>query len=401
LDDGTTGDVDRLERYAELAVRVGANVQAGQTLFLTGHLGHAPLIERIAREAYRAGAAYVDVRYNDDRIRRAMVELGPEAALAYTPPWLKLWAESHDGQARIWISGDPDPEALDGLDGERLGRARMHDLMEILTRHVMTRGTVNWSTVAYPNPGWATAMFGEPDVERLWEAVAFSTRLDEDDPVTAWRDHLRSLERRAGRLNELAFKTLRYRGSRTDLTIGLAANARWLSALSRTASGIEYLPNIPTEEVYTTPDCRIADGTVHSPKPLRVNGQLVEGLELTVRGGRIVSADADRGADVVRATLRSDERAAYFGEVALVDRSSRVAQLDTMFHDILYDENAGSHIAFGAGLPQAFDGDPGEALNVSTVHVDFIVGSPDLEVDGQLPDGGWIPVMHGDEWQIE
>jgi aminopeptidase len=399
--EATSGDADRLERYAELAVRVGANVQQGQTLFLTGHIGHAPLVETIARQAYRAGAAYVDVRYLDDRVRRAMVELGPETALAYTPPWLAEWAESHDGQARIWISGNPDPDALDGLDGDRLGRARMHDLTEIIARHVLTNRSVNWSTVAYPNPGWATAMFGEPAVERLWDAVAFSTRLDEADPVAAWRDQLSSLEGRAASLNALALEALRYRGPRTDLTIGLADNARWLSALSRTASGIEYLPNIPTEEVYTTPDCRVADGMVHSPKPVRVNGQLVEGLELTVSGGRIVSVDAELGADVVRATLRRDDRAAYFGEAALVDRSSRVAQLDMLFHDMLYDENAGSHLAFGAGLPEAFEGDPGDALNVSSVHVDFIVGSPELEVDGRRPDGTWVPVMHGEEWQID
>jgi aminopeptidase len=395
-----TIELDRLDRYAELAVRVGTNLQEGQTLFLTAHLEHAPLARAIVRRAYKAGAAYVDMRYRDDRVRRALVELGPDEALSYTPPWMKVWAEAQHEQATLWISGEPDPEALEGVDGERLGRTRMREMIEITNRHLINR-SVNWSTVAYPNVGWATKAFGEPDVERLWDAVAFATRLDAADPVGAWRQHMSALENRASRLNDLEFTALRYRGPGTDLEIGLAHNARWTSALYRTAGGIEYVPNMPTEEVFTTPDCRLAEGTVRSSRPMMLIGQLVEGLTLTVRGGRIVSVDADRGAEVVNGLLGSDERAAYFGEVALVDRNSRVGQLNTLFYDMLYDENASSHIAFGAGIPQVFDSDPAGALNVSTVHVDFMVGHPELEIDGRLANGTWVPVMYGEEWQFD
>jgi aminopeptidase len=392
--------VDRVERYARLAVRVGANVQEGQTLFLTAHVRHSVFAEAIVREAYAAGASFVDVRFRDERVRRALIELGPDEALTYTPPWMKTWAECQAGSATLWITGDPDPEAMNGVDGDRLGKARMHELVAIATRHLINR-SVNWSTVAYPSEAWSAQIFGSPDVERLWKAVEFCTRLDERDPVEAWREHMLSLERRAARLNEFRFKALRYRGPGTDLTLGLAENARWMSALYRTSFGIDYVPNIPTEEVFTTPDSRHAEGMVRSSKPMRLSGQTVDGLELTVGNGTIIAVKADRGEDIVRGMLQSDPRAAHFGEVALVDRHSRVGQTGIMYHDMLYDENASSHIAFGSGIPQVFEGEPGPALNIASVHVDFMVGSPMLEIDGQQPDGRWVPVMHGDEWQID
>ncbi len=389
----------RLDRYAELAVRVGTNVQPGQTLFLSGDVAHAPFVEAIVRRAYRAGAAYVDVRFRDERIRKAMIEEGPDHALTYTPPWVKTWSESQDGQATLWVGGDPEPKLMADVDGERLGRARMREAIEISTRHLMKR-SVNWCGVAYPTAGWAELVYGEPDVERLWEAVSFCTRLDEDDPVAAWRDHMARLERRAQALNDLRLDSLRYSGPGTDFTIGLAPNARWTSALYRTATGIEYVPNMPTEEVFTTPDCRRAEGTIASTKPLALNGQVVEGLRLRVQEARIVEVEAERGADFIRGLLASDERAAYFGEVALVDGRSRVGRLDTIFFDGLYDENATSHIAFGTGIPQVFEGEPGDALNVATIHVDFMVGSPALTIDGVTADGRVVTLLRDERWQL-
>jgi aminopeptidase len=388
----------RLQRYAELGVRVGVNLQAGQTLFLGAHVKHAPLAEAVVREAYKAGAAYVDVRWRDERIRRAMIELGPDEALTYTPSWLKVWAEAQDGNATLWIGGDPEPDVMANIDGERLGSARMAELIEVQLRQMSAR-SVNWSGFAYPSEGWAQKVFGEPDVERLWEAVAYCTRLDEPDPVDAWRQHMTTLEQRARTLNELALDSLRYTGPGTSLTIGLAPNARWTSALYKTADGIEYVPNLPTEEVFTTPDCRRAEGTIRATKPLVLNGQIVENLRLEVREGQIVRADADRGVEVVRAQLAAHERAGYFGEVALVDESSRVGRLQTTFFDTLYDENATAHIAFGAGIPQVFDGEPGGALNVATVHTDFMVGSPELLVEGITTDGRSIPLLRDGRWQ--
>ena len=390
---------ERLERYADLAVRVGANLQEGQTLFLNVQVEHAPLGRALARAGYRAGARYVDVRYRDDHVRRAMIELGPDSALDYSPEWMKTLVSSYAGQANIWTTGDPEPELMSDLDGARVGRARMREVVEINRRQMVDR-SLNWSGLAYPNEGWAAQVYGEPDVERLWEAVAFCTRLDEDDPVQAWRDHMARLEARAAKLNELRFDSIHYSGPGTDFTIGLLDNARWMSALFHTASGIEYVPNLPTEEIFTTPDWRRAEGTIRSSRPLALNGEVIEGMQMTVRDGKIVDVQADKGADVVRGEIGIDEGAASFGEIALVDGTSRVGQTNTTYFDTLYDENATCHIAYGFGIPEVFDGDPGDGMNVSTVHTDFMVGGPQLSVDGVTASGEHVPILREDVWQL-
>jgi len=390
---------DRLERYAELAIHVGANVQPGQILFVGAMIDHAPLARALARAGYAAGAKYVDVRYADQHVRRAMIELGPDEALELTPEWIKTRFRAAGGNALIGTSGDPEPNLLADLPGERVGRARMRELNEVI-RELMESRAINWTGLAYPNEGWATQIFGEPDVERLWETVAFCTRLDEADPVAAWREHMAKLETRAAQMNERKFDALRYHGPGTDLTVGLLPNARWMSALFRTADGREYVPNMPTEEIFTTPDCRRAEGTIASTRPLALAGDVVEGLRLTVKDGRIVDVAADRGADVVRGELDSDERARYFGELALVDGSSRVGRTGLTFFDTLYDENATCHIAYGFGVPETFDDEPGEGMNVATVHTDFMVGGPELEIDGLSTSGEAVPIIRQDEWQL-
>ena len=391
---------ERLEAYADLAVRVGANVQPGQIVFMGVLVEHAALARALARSAYRAGARYVDVRYVDNHVRRAMIELGPDEALTYSPEWMKLYANAMAGGAQLGTTGDPEPELMADLDGERVGRARMIDVVEIYRRQMEDR-TVNWSGIAYPNEGWATTMFSEPDVERLWEAVAFCTRLDEEDPVQAWRDHMARLERRAASLNELQLDAIHYTGPGTDLTVGLLDNARWLSALFRTADGIEYVPNMPTEEVFTTPDRSRAEGTIRSSRPLAHLGEIIEGLQLTVQDGLIVDVQAEKGADVIRGELEVDENARRLGELALVDGTSRVGQTNLTFFDTLFDENATCHIAYGFGIPEAFDGDPGDGMNVSAVHTDFMVGGPELAVDGITKDGRSVPIIRDDTWQLE
>jgi aminopeptidase len=391
---------ERLEAYADLAVRVGANVQDGQTVFVTTQIEHAPLARALTRAAYRAGARYVDVRYRDDHVRHAMIDLGPDEALTHSPEWMKQLYRAMEGGAQLWTTGEPEPELMNDLDGERVGRARMKEVVEII-REQMVQRSLNWSGVAYPSEGWATQIYGEPDVERLWEAVAFCTRLDEADPVQAWRDHMARLEGRGKVLTELQLDAVHYTGPGTDLTVGLNPNARWMSALFRTRDGIEYVPNMPTEEVFTTPDCRRAEGTIRSSRPLVLDGDIIEGLRLTVKDGKIVDVQADKGAGIVRGQLEIDDRAAYFGELALVDGTSRVGRTKTTFFDTLYDENATCHIAYGFGVPEVFDGDPGDGMNISGVHTDFMVGGPELAVDGITKDGTAVPILREDVWQLD
>lgn len=394
-----SGGRSRLDSYADLSVRVGANVQPGQEVFVLSLVEHAPLARALARSSYRAGASYVHVLYRDEHVRRSMIELGGDEALTYSPEWLKAFTAAQSGQALLATTGDPEPDLLGDLDGGRVGRARMLEVTEIRRRLLLER-SVNWCVVACPGAGWAKQVFGEPDVERLWEAVAYCMRLDEPDPIAAWWDHLGRLQARAARLNELRPDALRYRGPGTDLTVGLLPHARWMTAAFSTSSGIEHVANMPTEEVFTTPDCRRAEGTIRSTLPLALHGQLVEGLQLTVEGGAIVGVEAKRGADVVRAELATDDRAPYLGELALVDGSSRVGQTATTFYDTLFDENATCHIAYGAGIANVFDGEPGDGMNDSTVHTDFMVGGPELEVDAVLADGSAVPLLRGEAWQL-
>jgi aminopeptidase len=370
---------ERLERYAELAVRVGANVQPGQEVVIRGLVEHADLVRALTRQSYRAGASYVNVVYDDQHVRRAMIELGPDEALTYSPEWLKALEHGNAGNARLATSGNPEPELLADLDGEN---------------------SVNWCGVGSPNAGWARQVLGEPDVDRLWELVAFCFRLDEPDPVAAWREHLERLDARAAALDDLRPDAIHYRGPGTDLTVGLLPAAHWGNARFRTAGGIDYVANMPTEEIFTTPDPRRAEGTLRSTLPLSYGGQLIRGLELTFEDGRIVTAQAESGADVVRSHLATVENADRLGELALVTKESRVGQTGTLFYNTLFDENATCHIAYGAGLPYAFDEEADEAMNRSQVHVDFMVGGPELEVDAVLADGNEVPLIRNEEWQL-
>src|SRR5262249_31097224 len=269
----------RLERYAHLAVHVGLNLQPGQTLGINALIEHAPLVRAVTREAYRAGAKYVDVLYTDQHVRRAHIERVDEATLGFSPPWLveRLHELGRIGGALCAITGNPEPELFADLDGERVGKARMKEVAEASLE--LTDGLCNWTIVAYPNDGWAQTVFGEPDVERLWEAVGQAVRLDQPDPVAAWREHIARLQQRAASLNERRFDRLRYRGPGTDLTIGLHPESDWNAALDK-SNGIEHVANMPTEEVFTTPGWRRTEGTVRSTLPLQIQGNIIRGLEV-------------------------------------------------------------------------------------------------------------------------
>jgi aminopeptidase len=392
----------RIRKYAELVVQIGANVQPGQLVDVVARVEHAPVAREVARAAYRAGAAYVDVHYSDQHVRRALIEHGADDVLSWTPPWL-LERAKHVGDVRaavVALTGDAEPDLLADLPGERVGRARMVELAEESTRQVNERLN-NWVVVGVPNEGWATQMFGEPDLERLWQLVEFCVRLNEDDPIAAWQEHVARIGRRARLLNDMQVDSLRYHGPGTDLTVGLLPESRWQGCESETAEGIPYVANMPTEEVFTTPDCRRTEGVVRSTQPLALYGRIVKGLEVRFEAGRIVEVHADEGEDVVRGQLDTDERAGYLGEVALVDGTSRIGQTGQVFFETLYDENASCHVAYGAAYAEAVEGGVIDGVNVSTVHTDFMIGGPEIEVDAVLRDGTTVPVLRNDVWQLE
>jgi aminopeptidase len=390
---------ERLERYAELVVRVGANVQPGQEVFLFAAVEHEELARALTRQAYRAGAAYVNVLYQDAHVQRAMIELGPDEALTYSPEWLKTFVNSMSGNALIATIGDAEPELLSDLDGERVGRAVPQEIVQIRMQQ-MQENAINWVGVGAPNEGWARQVFGEPDVERLWDELAFCMRLDEPDPPAAWREHLARLAERTAQLNELRADALHYRGPGTDLTVGLLPYARWVSGYTNTVGGIHYVANMPTEEVFTSPDARRTEGTLRQTLPLPLSGQIVRGLELTFEEGRAVRVEAETGAELVRSHFATIENADRLGEIALVTRESRVGESGTIFYNPLFDENATCHVAYGAGFPFLADGEPDEGLNVANIHIDFMIGGPDLEVDAVLADGTTTPLIRNEEWQL-
>ena len=402
----TDGD-ELLRRYARLVVRVGANVQPGQTLSVNARLEHAELARAIAREGYAAGASYVDVLYSDQHIRRSHITGGPDDALGWSPPWLvqRLDDLAEERGALIAITGDAEPDILADLDGERVARARMRELAEAGLR--ISDGACNWAVIAGPNAGWADTVFGEPDLDRLWAAVATAVRLDEPDPVEAWREHIAQLGARAAELNARRFDAIAYRGPGTSLRVGLHAVGRWQSALER-SNGIEHVANMPTEEVFTTPDARRVDGVVRATLPLHIDGTIVRDLEVRFEGGRVAGVHASSGENVIRGHVATDDGAARLGELALVDGDSRVRQTGLVFYDTLFDENAASHIALGAAILQCVPGlaelSPHErhehGVNHSSVHTDFMVGADDVEIDGVTSDGAAVPILRDGRWVL-
>jgi aminopeptidase len=400
-----------LEKYARLVIRVGANVQPGQEVWVNALPEQADVARALADEAYRVGASRVTIKYLDPHLQRAAVLHAPEEMLGTSPAYeidaVRSWGETRP--AMISLTGNPFPTLMDGLDPARLARSQPVDLIaEIMP--LVADDVLAWTMVGAPTPGWA-ASIGVADVARLWDAVAIAMRLDQADPQQAWREHIEKLRSRAAILNGHAFDRVRYQGPGTDITIGLAPGARWLGPTTVNADGVEFVANMPTEEVYVSPDWRRAEGRVRTATPffLRSMGAMVEGLELELRDGTITGATAGRGEAEVQQQFELIPRSRHLGEVAIVDRDSAVARTGLVYKDMLFDENVGSHIAWGMGFPNSLPGarelSPEErvasGLNQADTHVDIVIGSPEVQIDGIHADGSVVPVTRGDEFVLQ
>jgi aminopeptidase len=395
---------DALDRLADLAVDFSANVQAGQIVSIEAEYGMEPIVRAVAERAYARGAYFVDPVYFDPFVKKARLQHAPEETLDYVPPWygermLKLGDEH---AARIIFVPRVSPGILNGVDPKRAGRDQLPDLKERLV--VINKRLVNWSILPYPTPSWAALVFPDLDpeaaLERLTEQLLYVCRLDEDDPVAAWRERDETLRAVSARLTERRFDAIRFRGEGTDFTIGLLPSSTWEGGSTATVDDVEYMPNLPTEEVYTTPDPARADGIVRATKPLDVGGTIVSGLTVRFEGGRAVEIEADTGADVLRERANHDADASRLGELALVDREGRIGPLGTVFYNTLLDENAASHIALGSAYEVAVAKEDVPRINKSEIHIDFMIGGDDVTVTGITRDGDEVPVLVDGAWQI-
>jgi aminopeptidase len=400
MDDAT------IERFADLVVGFGANVQPDQIVSLACEPGKEWLVRALAAAAYRRGAKYVDVGWYDPWVKRARLLHADEATLDFVPPWLGQRI-TQLGEARgavIGLTGASAPGLFDDIDPARAAKDRLPRVKESMP--VMLGKLVNWCAAPCPTPAWAGLVFpdlpADAALAKLEEQLVHVLRLDTDDPIEAWRNRADAITAAAGRMTARRFDALHYEGPGTDLTIGLLPSSGWIAGRLETVGGIQHMPNLPTEEVFTTPDPERTQGVVTATKPLRLeNGTVVRDLVVRFEGGRVDSVEASAGGDALRAILETDEGVKRLGEVALVDREGRIGELGTVFYDTLLDENAASHVALGQAYTFTLDDEADHPrANSSVMHIDFMIGSPEVEVTGITTDGERVPVLRNGDWAL-
>ena len=412
---------EMLRLYGDVTVRIGLNVQRGQRLLILGPVANggaaldaAPLVREVARAAYAAGAPLVEVLWGDEALMALRFKWAPRDSFGQFSAWLPTTLASHvdAGHAVLSVYAN-DPDHLTNEPAELVSMLQQTTARSVRPfRDQISRNQTNWCVVAAAAPAWAARVFPGVDsdrqVDRLWDAIARLCRLDRSDPVAAWESHLTDLHRRTELLNRRRYTALRYSAPGTALTIGLPDGHLWIGGRSASAAGIPFAPNLPTEEVFTMPHKDRVEGTVRSTKPLSYGGTLIEGFSLRFAEGRVVELRADRGEAVLRTLVETDAGASRLGEIALVPHTSPIAQTGLLFYNTLFDENAASHVAFGSAYKFTMQG--GESMsdeafeqaggNRSATHVDFMIGSADLDVDGLLRDGSVEPLIRGGDWSV-
>ncbi len=402
----------QLEKLAEITVKVGLRLEQGQDLVMTAPIEALPLVRLVTEEAYKAGAGLVTTLFSDPQTNLARYRYGHEASFDKAAGWLYdgIAAAFDANAARLAISGE-NPMLLARQDPEKVGRA--NKALSAASTHMRKRiieFNINWNIVAYPTIDWARLVFPDDSeqeaVGKLAKAIFAASRVDQDDPVAAWKEHNRTLAAKSRWLNEHNFAALHFTGPGTDLSIGLVEGHEWMGGAARAKNGITCNPNIPSEEVFTTPHALKVEGHASSTKPLSYNGTLIDGIAVKFAGGRIVEAKASKGEAVLLKMLDTDEGARRLGEVALVPHSSPISQSGILFYNTLFDENASCHIALGQCYTKCFKG--GESIrkdqvkvqggNFSRIHVDWMIGSDKIDIDGISQNGERVPVFRQGEW---
>jgi aminopeptidase len=404
------------EKYADLAIKVGLNLQKGQRLVISSPIAAAELTRAITAKAYDVGCPYVDVNFVDEELSLIRFQHAPKDSFKEFPTWrIKGNIErAKEGAAFLSIARN-NPDLLKDQDPNLVAVAQKTaaEQSKPFSREYISTMKVSWCVISAAVGPWAARVFPEtPEDEqigKLWDAIFQMCRLDEEDPTAAWQKHIETLERRRAFLNERAYTALKYKAPGTDLTLGLPEGHVWKGGVDTNVNGTLFVPNIPTEEVFTMPHCQRTDGMVSSTKPLNYGGTMIENFSLTFQAGRVVGVEAETGRDVLKKLVETDEGAARLGEVALVPNSSPISKFGKLFYNTLFDENASNHVALGQAYNVCVE--HGETMseedfskaggNTSVTHVDFMIGSGEMDIDGVLPDGSTEAVMRAGEWAFE
>ncbi|KAA0550426.1 aminopeptidase [Bacillus sp. BGMRC 2118] len=403
-----------LDKYAELAVKVGVNVQPGQTLIVNADINSAPFVRRVAQKAYEAGAKLVAIEWSDETVTRIRYDHASDESFLYFPEWrADMLKSAFEEGAAILSVVSMNPDLLKGVDPEKIANLnKVAGEASKKYRHFMMADKNSWSIVAVPSQAWAAKVFPNVDqdnqVEQLWNAIFEATRTFLDNPVEAWNEHNTNLNQKVDYLNTHKFNALHYLADGTDLTVELADRHLWVGPASINEKGNQFIANMPTEEVFTTPKKNGVNGTVRSSKPLNYGGNVINNFSLTFEEGKIIDFQAEEGYDTLKKLVETDEGSRYLGEVALVPHQSPISNMNIIFYNTLFDENASHHLAIGNAYAFAIEGGKQmseeelseNGANRSMTHVDFMIGTADMDIDGITAEGNRVPLFRNGNWVI-